>query len=221
MRRILFVLFATLLTTVTVSAASTFDANPKASDAAVVVAGNARFTVLTPQLIRMEWSEESLFEDKASLTFINRNLPVPQFKVKKSGKKVTINTSCVTLTYVDGSGPFNATNLKVEFLTAGKKTVWTPGMDDKGNLMGTTRTLDNVDGSKHTAKDPLEKGLLSRDGWVIVDDTNNYLVGESSVGVRNAAMGMRQRIPFYTGNLVHPVVGDHHFHIKIRIKQPL
>lgn len=179
MRRILFVLFATLLTTVTVSAASTFDANPKASDAAVVVAGNARFTVLTPQLIRMEWSEESIFEDKASLTFINRNLPVPQFKVKKSGKKVTINTSCVTLTYVDGSGPFNATNLKVEFLTAGKKTVWTPGMDDKGNLMGTTRTLDNVDGSKHTAKDPLEKGLLSRDGWVIVDDTNNYLMDET------------------------------------------
>ena len=32
--------------------------NPKASDAAVVVQGNARFTVLTDRLIRMEWSED-------------------------------------------------------------------------------------------------------------------------------------------------------------------
>ena len=36
-------------------------------------------------------------------------------------------------------------------------------MDDSANLMGTTRTLDNVDGNRHTAKDPLEKGLLSRE----------------------------------------------------------
>ena len=28
---------------------------PKADERAQVVAGNARFTVLTPQLIRMEW----------------------------------------------------------------------------------------------------------------------------------------------------------------------
>ncbi len=46
---------------------------------AVVVVGNARFTVLTPQLIRMEWSADGKFEDHASLVFINRRLPVPKF----------------------------------------------------------------------------------------------------------------------------------------------
>ena len=152
---------------------------PKASEDAVVVAGNARFTVLTPQLIRMEWSEDGVFEDRASLTFINRSLPVPEFKVSKSAKKVTIKTSDVVLTYNIGNVPFDATNLKVEFKTAGVKTVWTPGMDDSANLMGTTRTLDNVDGNKHTAKDPLEKGLLSRDGWAVVDDSRNYLFDET------------------------------------------
>ena len=151
MKRILFAVFAALLAAVTVNAESTLDADPRASEQAVVVAGNARFTVLTPQLIRMEWSEDGVFEDRASLTFINRNLPVPEFKEKKAGKKVTIKTAAVTLTYVDGSGPFDSSNLKVEFLTAGQKTFWTPGMDDKGNLMGTTRTLDNVDGRLHTA----------------------------------------------------------------------
>ena len=178
MKKILFVLLV-LVSAAFSSVASSFDADPKADQKAVVLAGNARFTVLTPYLIRMEWSKEGAFDDLASLTFINRNLPVPEFKVRKSGKKVTVITSAVTLTYIDNNSPFDASNLKVEFLTAGKKTLWTPGMDDKGNLMGTTRTLDNVDGSLHTAKDPLEKGLLSRDGWAIVDDSKNYLMDET------------------------------------------
>ena len=54
--------------------------NPVADPKAVVVAGNARFTVLTPQLIRMEWSADGKFEDHASLVFINRRLPVPKFE---------------------------------------------------------------------------------------------------------------------------------------------
>ena len=51
---------------------------PKADERAQVVAGNARFTVLTPQLIRMEWSEDGKFEDRATLTFVNRKLEVPE-----------------------------------------------------------------------------------------------------------------------------------------------
>jgi hypothetical protein len=43
----------------------------------MLISGQARFTVITPQLIRMEWSENGKFEDNASLVFINRHLPVP------------------------------------------------------------------------------------------------------------------------------------------------
>ena len=53
--------------------------NPVADPKAVVTIGNARFTILTPQLIRMEWSADGKFEDHASLVFINRRLPVPKF----------------------------------------------------------------------------------------------------------------------------------------------
>ena len=74
--------------------------NPKADEKAQVVVGNARFTVLTPQMIRMEWAEDGKFEDRASLTFVNRKLDVPAFKVKESKSKLTISTSNVTLTYV-------------------------------------------------------------------------------------------------------------------------
>ena len=53
--------------------------NPVADPKAVVTFGHARFTVLTPQLIRMEWSADGKFEDHASMVFINRRLPVPTF----------------------------------------------------------------------------------------------------------------------------------------------
>ena len=50
-----------------------------ADPAAVVIVGQARFTVLTPQLVRMEWAADGRFEDRPSLVFINRRLPVPTF----------------------------------------------------------------------------------------------------------------------------------------------
>ena len=46
--------------------------NPRATPEAVFSDGNVRFTVLTPQLIRMEWSEGGRFEDHATLTFVNQ-----------------------------------------------------------------------------------------------------------------------------------------------------
>lgn len=51
------ILFTALWLTLGAAAAG----NPKADPRAVVEAGNARFTVLTPQLIRMEWSEDGLY----------------------------------------------------------------------------------------------------------------------------------------------------------------
>ena len=47
---------------------------PKAADNASVVSGNARFTVLTDRMIRMEYAPDGTFEDRATLTFVNREL---------------------------------------------------------------------------------------------------------------------------------------------------
>src|SRR5437764_12864847 len=60
---------------------------PAADPKAIVTLGKARFTVLTPQLIRMEWAADGKFEDRASLVFLNRKLPVPKFNasVTKGG----------------------------------------------------------------------------------------------------------------------------------------
>ena len=158
-------------------------ANPKA----IVRVGHARFTVLTPQLIRMEWAADGKFEDHASLVFLSRNLPVPEFTVQQDGIATTLQTSALTLRYTPAPGAdgrFTADNLSVTFdlnwitlpaVSFAKREVftWHPDMPDTGNLQGTTRTLDGALGSK--TKEPIGPGLISRDGWVVVDDSTRPL----------------------------------------------
>ena len=167
MKKLLVSLAAILISVVAI-------AQPKADPKAIVEAGNARFTVLTPQLIRMEWSENGAFEDRATLTFVNRHTEVPQFKVTNSRSKVVIRTSALTLTYRKGE-KFSADNLSAEFMMGDKKVVWHYGDKDSLNLMGTTRTLDKADGWNLNPKDPMEPGVISRAGWSVVDDSTRHL----------------------------------------------
>lgn len=152
--------------------------NPAAAPEAVVISGNARFTVLTSKLIRMEWAGDGKFEDRATFGVVNRNLPVPEFKVSKSARRLVINTGDVVLTYT-GSERFSGENLSVSFqmpYTDGRgksrerTVVWKPGADDSGNLLGTMRTLDKCDGPRPA--EAYDKGVISRDGWAVLDESD-------------------------------------------------
>jgi alpha-glucosidase len=149
--------------------------NPVADPKATVVVGKARFTVLTPELIRMEWAADGEFEDHASFVFINRRLPLPKFSKEATGNKLQLKTSALTLSY-DGSGRderFTPENLSIELTVDGKQVTWHPGQTDPENLQGTTRTLDGARGDK--TKEPIEQGLVSRSGWALVDDSTRPL----------------------------------------------
>lgn len=139
---------------------------PRAHASAIVTVGNARFTVLTSRLIRLEWSDTSRFEDHASLVFINRRLPVPDFDTTIRAGWFTLTTQHLTLRYRPDGGSFTKDNLQISFTLNGKKSIWTPSSKDTGNLRGTLRTLDGVEGTAQ-----LEPGLLSRDGWTLIDDS--------------------------------------------------
>ncbi len=154
--------------------------NPVAAPGATVVCGNARFTVLTDRLVRMEWAADGKFEDRASLAVVNRNLPVPAFKADRKGEGVTIKTDKLTLSYKGGK--FAPENLSVSFKLNGKAVTWHPGDEPKGNLKGTTRTLDGCKGFdrlSHREKE-LENGILSRDGWAVVDESSRHLFEKDS-----------------------------------------
>jgi len=154
--------------------------NPVADPKATVLIGHARFTVLTSQLVRMEWSADGKFEDHSSLVFLNRRLPVPKFSVKKDEQRLALDTDGLHIAY-DASGAdngkFTPDNLSVRLLVDSKEVVWHPGTSDADNLQGTTRTLDMAYGGK--TKEPIEKGLLSRAGWALVDDSSRPLFDSS------------------------------------------
>ena len=147
--------------------------NPLADTQAVVICGNARFTVLTSRMIRMEWSPSASFEDRASLAIVNRKLPVPDYSVQKKGKGVVIKTKDLTLTY--RGGEFTPQSLTVSLKLDGKKLTWHYGDSDPENLLGTTRTLDGCGGfdmmENPAHKDPFEQGIVSRSGWAVVDES--------------------------------------------------
>ena len=175
MKQYLIAMIMAVLTLPTMLANTSEVQNPKADDKAVVVAGNARFTVLTPRLIRMEWSDDGKFEDNKSLTFVNRNLVVPKFKVSQKGNKTNITTDFLTLRYNNDGKEFNEKNLEVKIKDGKKQIVWRPGMTDDGNLLGTCRTLDGADGYD-LKNGPLEQGIVSRNGWALVDDSKNHIL---------------------------------------------
>jgi hypothetical protein len=148
--------------------------NPVADLKAIVTVGHARFTVLTPQMIRLEWAADGKFEDHASLLFLDRHLPVPQFSTTKLGDGVEIRTEALDLKYTPvGPGKFDAQNLSVSLTLPSGSVTWHPGDREDGNLMGTTRTLDGALGGK--TREPIGPGLISRDGWVVVDDSTRPL----------------------------------------------
>ena len=159
--------------------------NPVADPRSVVTEGSARFTVLTPELIRMEWNDQRQFEDRASLVFINRRLEPPHFAARKDTGWLVIQTDRLRLEYLPDGNPFSSSNLRISFEMNGKVVHWYPGLEDKGNLGGTIRTLDGVKGETK-----LEPGILSRDGWVLVDDSDRPLFDNSDwpwVAVRSSA----------------------------------
>ena len=149
-------------------------ADPVADPAATVVEGHARFTMLTPRLVRMEWSADGHFERRASLVFIHRRLAVPHHTVRRAGSWLTVQTDDLTLRYRRGGGRFRPGNLEVRLRVDGRDVVWRPGESDSANLKGTTRTLDGAKGPV-----PLEPGLLSRAGWTVLDDSQRPLFDQS------------------------------------------
>eukprot|EP00743_Colponemidia_sp_Colp-15_P010732 GILK01011856.1.p1 GENE.GILK01011856.1~~GILK01011856.1.p1 ORF type:complete len:977 (-),score=160.12 GILK01011856.1:248-3178(-) len=154
--------------------------NPIAAAGAVVELGEVRFTMLTDQLIRLEYAAAGNFRDNATLAFIHRNLPVPRYTVEQEGDWYIIKTSNVTVRYLSTSpGPLTSVNLEVFVEVQGDRIRWDPSQDfHPKNLLGTVRTLDNVAGSLELdcAKQPRRDlhcsyGLLSRDGLVVIDDS--------------------------------------------------
>jgi alpha-glucosidase (family GH31 glycosyl hydrolase) len=124
-----------------------------------------RFTALTPRLVRMEYSVGGVFEDRATQRVLNRDFPPVDFTVVDSGGVLVIQTENMRILY--DKRRFSPQGLSVNCTGGFINKPWRYG-DECGTLGGTARTLDEADGAV-----PLEPGLLSRQGFTVLDDRSS------------------------------------------------
>jgi len=148
-----------------------FECEPGANPNAIVQGKKYRFTFLTDRLIRLEYSENELFENRASQTFWHRKQPVPEFKVLNKAKILHVETKYLILKYRKEKR-FTPFTLSIQLKQSGK--IWYYGMPELGNLKATARTLDARSGAC-----PLEKGLMSKSGFSIYDDSKSLVFDEN------------------------------------------
>ena len=144
--------------------------SPLADPRAVVAGSRYRITVLTDGLLRLEYAEDGVFEDRASAFALHRDLPVPAFTVRETDAALEIVTERLHLVY--DRGPFSTSGLSVQVRgnISTYHSVWRYG-EPAADLGGTARTLDNADG-----RVPLEPGVASRFGFALLDDSTSLLL---------------------------------------------
>lgn len=160
----------------TARSAFALDAHPAPRCDAVIAGDKWRITMLTESLVRFEWSDAGRFEDHATQTILNRDLGrTPSYRVTHSRGLTIVDTAALHIVY-DGR-PFSKEGLSVVVggMANSQNNTWHYGDVQRGNLKGTARTLDEADG-----RIPLGDGVISRDGWAVLDDSRSNLIIETN-----------------------------------------
>lgn len=141
-----------------------------------VISGNCwRIGVLSDSLLRLEWSDTGEFNDDATLMAVNRDFGTPpEYSTSIADGLLTVETTALRLTY--DMRPFSKEGLSivVKGVKDTKTNTWHFGDAQEGNMKGTARTLDWADGAI-----PLNDGVVSRDGWSVLDDSNTCLFADN------------------------------------------
>lgn len=156
--------------------------NALATPENVIKGKKYRFTVLTPRLIRMEYSEDGTFEDHLTTLVLNRKTAAVEYTKKEDKKYLEITTSYFRLTYEKNkpfySGKFDTMKyLKVELLNTDK--IWYYGHPEIRNYGSPNSSLDDNKG-----KLKLKKGLYSVDGFASIKDENDIILENGTVKPR-------------------------------------
>ncbi|EGY16196.1 hypothetical protein VD0002_g2534 [Verticillium dahliae] len=191
-----------------------FLSDPVAHKASTITGSNYRFTVIKPSVLRYEWSPDGTFEDRASTFAINRKFDKPDYSVKETEDLLEIVTPSLHLSY--DKKRFSPNGFLVTFIN--KATLWGSewrygGEHDGGNLGGTARTLDGVNG-----RCDMGDGILSRSGFANLDDSESMLFdGEGFVAPRKSG----DRIDGYLFSYGQDYKGAMRDYHDISGKQPL
>lgn len=151
------------------------ECDPAAHPDNVVAGEQWRITLIADGLVRLEWSPSGAFEDRASQFALRRTLdpdaPVVDHIVRESTGSIELITDRLHLSY--DRQPFSPEGLWVQARggISEHKSLWRFGVEPRGNLGGTARTLDEIDGRLQ-----LEDGILSTYGVAVLDDSDTALL---------------------------------------------
>ncbi len=132
----------------------------------IILSKNVRVSVLTPKMLRVEFSEEGSFTDLPSQSIWYRNFGKVEYTQQTKVDILTVKTDYAEYQINCHSGAFKCVIIN------GKKCTY----NDNNNLKGTTRTLDQTSGAKE-----LDDGILSIDGVSIYDDSKTLLLNDDGM----------------------------------------
>ena len=75
------------------------EAHPVSKKEAIIQGDCYRITMLTSALVRLEYNSEGVFEDRATQSVLNRDFPVPEFKVVEDEEELVIYTDSLEIHY--------------------------------------------------------------------------------------------------------------------------
>ena len=110
-----------------------------------IIIGHARFSLITPYLVRLEYSEDKKFEDRPTIRAINLSKPIKIRTLGYENNWVILEGEYVKIKYLPGDAQFSAENLIVSWNVGSMQDEWKPGDDDFNNLGGMFTSLDHVD----------------------------------------------------------------------------
>lgn len=143
-----------------------------AEDAAIIQGEKYRFTVLTEEMIRLEYCEDGQFEDRATQCVIDRKFKVPEYQVIDNEESLEIITDKIHLVYNKQKFTDYGLSVQVRGNISVYHSIWHFG-EEATDLRGTARTLDEADGAIE-----LEHGIISRFGYGILDDSRSLVITE-------------------------------------------
>lgn len=143
-----------------------------AEDAAIIQGEKYRFTVLTEEMIRLEYCEDGQFEDRATQCVIDRKFKVPEYQVIENEESLEIIIDKIHLVYNKQKFTDYGLSVQVRGNISVYHSIWHFG-EEATDLRGTARTLDEADGAIE-----LEHGIISRFGYGILDDSRSLVITE-------------------------------------------
>lgn len=143
-----------------------------AEDAAIIQGEKYRFTILTEEMIRLEYCEDGKFEDRATQCVIDRKFKVPEYQVIENEESLEIITDKIHLVYNKQKFTDYGLSVQVRGNISVYHSIWHFG-EEATDLRGTARTLDEADGAIE-----LEHGIISRFGYGILDDSRSLVITE-------------------------------------------